>query len=782
MRHGIVLFTCDRGITPAEAAKAAEDRGFDTFYVPEHTHIPVQRAAPHPGTGGAALPDDRYLRTLDPWVSLATAAAVTARIGLGTAVALPAESDPITLAKTIATGGPPVRRPGHGRRRVRLEHRRTRRSWRAGRGAARGAGRVRGGHAGAVDPAGGGLRREVRVVRAVLGVPQAGAGAPAADHRRGWRPADVRVDRQARRRLADHARGAGHRRQGGRAAPGLGRGLPGLARRISGCWSAASRPRPTSPPGPGPGPPNACGACRTARPRRPRRTWTGWRAAWRPGGDAGGERGWLCGTGRAARVGAGGRHPCLRRGGHRLRHRGRVRGAGGGAGRRPGAGTGTGGGARRHHRLAGGHFYLGGGTAVQQATGHQDSAGEMYKYLAAVAKEPEPDKIRPTATARSSTSTGWRRWASSSSGPTTPQKAVIQPGTQGLMFTGNEQVWPFRELATPAPRGHKVPGPRGHPGRQAGHRPAAGRGSRRPASRCGTRPARPTWSPPNRPASVGVAWRSFERDRAGPGGRDGARGRGLRDEPGHGGAVHPAHSAGSCSRSARRYDDGLGIRLGMSVGGEVAHMDQAFITAPFYPPARLITGLIVNRDGRAVRGRGQLPRPDVAVRAGAGGQRRRTSSSTARTWSSRRCRWCRSSTATRPSPGWSTAWACRPVRWAAPLARVQPATRPAARTRISARAPDWLAAQDQAPWAVFDLRPGRALYAGFTLGGLRTTVDGQVQRRDGSVIPGLYAAGACASNIAQDGKGYGSGTQLGEGSFFGRRAGRHAAEVPRRPG
>jgi probable F420-dependent oxidoreductase len=103
MRHGIVLFTCDRGITPAEAAKAAEDRGFDTFYVPEHTHIPVRRAAPHPGTGGAALPDDRYLRTLDPWVSLATAAAVTARIGLGTAVALPAESDPITLAKAIAT-------------------------------------------------------------------------------------------------------------------------------------------------------------------------------------------------------------------------------------------------------------------------------------------------------------------------------------------------------------------------------------------------------------------------------------------------------------------------------------------------------------------------------------------------------------------------------------------------------------------------------------------------------------------------------------------------------
>jgi probable F420-dependent oxidoreductase len=103
MRNGIVLFTCDRGITPAQAAKAAEEHGFDAFYVPEHTHIPIRRDAPHPRTGHGDLPDDRYLRVLDPWVSLATAAAVTSRIRLGTAVALPAESDPITLAKTIAT-------------------------------------------------------------------------------------------------------------------------------------------------------------------------------------------------------------------------------------------------------------------------------------------------------------------------------------------------------------------------------------------------------------------------------------------------------------------------------------------------------------------------------------------------------------------------------------------------------------------------------------------------------------------------------------------------------
>jgi probable F420-dependent oxidoreductase len=103
MRCSLTLFTSDRGISPAAAAKLADEYGFATFYVPEHTHIPVKRAAAHPTTGDETLPDDRYMRTLDPWVSLGTAASVTTRVGLSTAVALPVEHDPITLAKSIAT-------------------------------------------------------------------------------------------------------------------------------------------------------------------------------------------------------------------------------------------------------------------------------------------------------------------------------------------------------------------------------------------------------------------------------------------------------------------------------------------------------------------------------------------------------------------------------------------------------------------------------------------------------------------------------------------------------
>src|SRR5450432_1678749 len=109
--------------------------------------------------------------------------------------------------------------------------------------------------------------------------------------------------------------------------------------------------------------------------------------------------------------------------------------------------------------MAGGHFYLGGGTAVQQATGHRDSAEEMRKYLTAVAKDPEHDKIRAYCDG-SVEHFGWlEALGFEFERSYFPGKAVIQPGTEGLMFSGNEKVWPFRDQAVPAPRGHKVPVP-----------------------------------------------------------------------------------------------------------------------------------------------------------------------------------------------------------------------------------------------------------------------------------------------------------------------------------
>jgi probable F420-dependent oxidoreductase len=101
MQLGVTIHATDLAIGPAELAREAEARGFHSLYVPEHTHIPVSRRTPAP-TGDAELAEE-YKRSLDPYVALAAAAAVTRTIRLGTGVALVAQHDPIALAKEIAT-------------------------------------------------------------------------------------------------------------------------------------------------------------------------------------------------------------------------------------------------------------------------------------------------------------------------------------------------------------------------------------------------------------------------------------------------------------------------------------------------------------------------------------------------------------------------------------------------------------------------------------------------------------------------------------------------------
>jgi probable F420-dependent oxidoreductase len=101
MRLGITAFLTDRAMAPADLARAAEERGFHSLYLPEHTHLPVRAATPPALVEGVYLDD--YRRSLDPFVALATAASVTERILLGTGVVLVAQHDPIVLAKQIAT-------------------------------------------------------------------------------------------------------------------------------------------------------------------------------------------------------------------------------------------------------------------------------------------------------------------------------------------------------------------------------------------------------------------------------------------------------------------------------------------------------------------------------------------------------------------------------------------------------------------------------------------------------------------------------------------------------
>ncbi|MGB3483439.1 MAG: FAD-binding protein, partial [Mycobacterium sp.] len=431
--------------------------------------------------------------------------------------------------------------------------------------------------------------------------------------------------------------------------------------------------------------------------------------------------------------------------------------------------------------MAGGHFYLGGGTAVQQATGHEDSPEEMYKYLVSQSREPEHDKIRAYCDGSVEHFEWLEALGFEFERSYYPGKVVVPPGTEGLSYTGNEKVWPFCEQATPAPRGHSVP----VPGELGGAAMVIDLLLKR-AVDLGVQIRYETGAinlvTDDDGAVVGVRWKHFTETGEikaksviiAAGGfamnaemvAEYTPALGQQRKTKHHGMVAP-YILGNPN------DDGLGIGLGVSAGGVATNLDQLFITAAAYPPEILLTGVIVNADGKRFVAEDSyhsrtsafvLEQPDQVA-------------------------YLVVDEAHMQMPemplikfidGWEsvaemeTALGIPAGNLAATLDRYN--TNAAAGVDPDFhKQPDYLAAQDKGPWAAFDLSLGRAMYSGFTMGGLKVSIDGEVLREDGSAVAGLYAAGAGASNIAQDGKGYASGTQLGEGSFFGRRAGEHAA-------
>jgi len=100
MKFGITLFPTDYSIAPGELARAIEERGFDSFWVPEHSHFPVSPMTPGPDK--PEIPK-MYYDLADPFVALSMAAQTTTRLLLGTSICLVVERDPIWLAKSVAS-------------------------------------------------------------------------------------------------------------------------------------------------------------------------------------------------------------------------------------------------------------------------------------------------------------------------------------------------------------------------------------------------------------------------------------------------------------------------------------------------------------------------------------------------------------------------------------------------------------------------------------------------------------------------------------------------------
>jgi probable F420-dependent oxidoreductase len=100
MHIGVFMFPTEYAIRVDQLARALEDRGFESLFLPEHTHIPTSRRTPFPS--GEPLPKE-YIHTLDPFVALTAAAAATSRLRVGTGICLVIQRDPIVTAKAVAS-------------------------------------------------------------------------------------------------------------------------------------------------------------------------------------------------------------------------------------------------------------------------------------------------------------------------------------------------------------------------------------------------------------------------------------------------------------------------------------------------------------------------------------------------------------------------------------------------------------------------------------------------------------------------------------------------------
>ena len=420
--------------------------------------------------------------------------------------------------------------------------------------------------------------------------------------------------------------------------------------------------------------------------------------------------------------------------------------------------------------IAGGVIYLGGGTRVQKACGIEDSAEEMLRYLTASTPDPDPEKFRRYAEGSVDHFVGLV-------GQGVPVKdamhehRVTQPENDDCLFwSGNEKSWPYREIARPAPRGHKVQG-------QGDAGPVLFARLHEAAMRSGVRVQYDT--------RVQRLVLDDEGGVAGVIGRQQGEDRALRARRGvilcAGGFAmndamrrrHLSRIDGMAMPIGNPYDDGTGLRLGLSARGAGIHLDEYHITVPYYPPESLTFGILVNGQGQrfiaedAYHGRiGEIasrqPQGKVYL------------------------------IVDEPIFG-------RPIIEGFEIAAVEesiadleaalalpPLTLQRTLEHFNRHAalgedpvlhkqPAWLRPITEPPFAAYDLSFGKAPYMAFSLGGLWTRATGEVLTEDGEIVDGLFAAGRSCCGISRSAEGYVSGTSIGDATFFGRLAGRAAA-------
>jgi succinate dehydrogenase/fumarate reductase flavoprotein subunit len=422
--------------------------------------------------------------------------------------------------------------------------------------------------------------------------------------------------------------------------------------------------------------------------------------------------------------------------------------------------------------LSGGEIYIGGGTDAQRAAGFEDTIEDFAAYLKA-AGGACADEAKCDLYAREAL--GHYDWLKAQGipyrGNYLPGKHIEPVDDSTLIWSGSEAAWPFCDLAAPAPRGHVI----AHTG-WGGGRPLVDILETR-AREAGVKvvtDARAVALVQDRAGRVvGAVLRMANRNRF------------VRARRGvvlctGGFAFNEGMRRRYCPDTFRiscpigDQDDGAGIELGMGVGGDAIHMEQFFTTCPWTMPEPQACGVFVNQAGQrfinedCYHGRvsrcaidqmgdrvfllldiAHFDRPleMAGIDIAAAGE----------TWDEVEAE-----------------LGMAPRTLSATMAFYNDHARQG-RDPLFHKRPPMLTPLDQGPFVALELNFENSYFSFFTLGGLRTSSDGEVLGRAGVPVPGLFAAGRCTSGLPAWGHGYSSGLSLADCTFFGRQAGRKAA-------
>lgn len=427
--------------------------------------------------------------------------------------------------------------------------------------------------------------------------------------------------------------------------------------------------------------------------------------------------------------------------------------------------------------MAGGFIYLGGGTPVQKACGFEDSVDNMAAFLK-VAMGPGADEKRvDDYCAGSVAHFDWLVGC----GVTFKEEFFGEPGwepmgDQGLMYSGGENSFPFNTVATPAPRGHV---PRMSNKKQG--EASAGYMLMKPLVETATaagaralydvRAQRLIVSDDGR--VVGVVARRYG-DEVAIRARRGvvlATGSFAHNEAMV--AQYAPRIAGRPAASIEQHD-GRAIQMAQALGADLAHMDATEV-AIFADPQQLVRGILVNARGQrfvaedTYPGRiGQLTlyhQDNTAYLIIDGDAQDEAMASLSPQLMMRPPTWVAETVAEL-----ETEIGLAPGSLQATVAAYNDGAAHGEDPLLHKK-PEWVKPIGS-PVGAIDLRESTG---GFTLGGLATTLDAEVLHVSGEPIPGLFAAGRAAAGLAA--WGYASGVSLGDGSFYGRRAGRGAASA-----